>query len=172
MATSTLYDPIMDALLALLQESCGSLFKTYTRRFVTWQQLIQSIENGNPALFQPALLLIDSVGFGGGTTKYEQQGRTPIRRTIQRSIVLYAQITRGNTPGGYDPNVVPGSMFYPLIESVESALEPSPSSSFAVVTLGGRVTHCWLEGEGIIIPGDLDPNGQGMATLPVSILIP
>ena len=168
---STLYEPIMDALLALLQDSCGSLFQTYSRRFVTWENLLQQL-TGDNAIKQPALYLYSGPGFGGGTEQFIQQGRTPAKRIITRTVVIYAQIPGGGLPGGIDVSTPGDSPFYPLIEAVESALDPPDSSILGTVTLGGLVTHCWIEGTGVIVPGDIDPNGQGMATLPVSILIP
>lgn len=169
---STLYDPIMDALLALLQTRCGNTFATYSRRFLTWEALIQVLQSNPQAVPQPALFLYGGPGLGGGTTKYIQAGRTPARRELARTIVIYAQIPGGGTPAGKDATTPGDSVFYPLIEAVEAALEPSPSDSLAVVTLGGLVTHCWIEGDGVIVPGDIDPTGQGMATLPVNILLP
>ena len=58
MATSTLYTPIMEALLALLQSKCGTLFKTYTRRLVMWEQLAQSLQGGGTLIRQPYLYRI------------------------------------------------------------------------------------------------------------------
>lgn len=168
---STVYDPIMDALLALLEASCGSTFKTYSRRFLMWEALINSINN-NTAPAQPALYLYDGPGLGGGVIKYENRGRGPSKRTLTRTIVIYGQIPGGGTPGGIDAVTPGGSVFYPLLEAVEAALEPSPSDSFGTVTLGGLVTHCWIEGDGIIVTGEIDPSGQGMATIPVNIVIP
>ena len=168
---STLYTPIMNALLALIQTNCGALFNTYSRRFVTWENLVASIANGQ-AVAQPALYVYDGVGFGGGTEEYVQQGRTPAKRILSRDIVIYAQIPGGNLSSGVDSTTPGGDVFYPLIEAVEAALEPDDSNAFGVLTLGGLVIHCWIEGRGVIVPGDIDPNGQGMATLPVKILIP
>lgn len=169
--SSVLYEPIMAALLTLLQTSCGSLFQTYSRRFMTWEDLLQQLSAAN-AVRQPALYLYSGPGFGGGTEQFVQQGRTPAKRIITRTIVIYAQIPGGGTPGGIDTTTPGDAPFYPLIEGIESALDPPDSNSLATITLGGLVTHCWIEGTGVIVPGDIDPNGQGMATLPVSILIP
>lgn len=168
---STLYDPMMDALLALLRAECGTLFKTYSRRYLMWEALIAKLADGTCPI-QPALYLYDGPGLGGGMTKYIQSGRTPIRRELSRSIVIYAQLPGGGEPQGIDSDTPGGSVFYPLIEAVEAALEPSPSSSFGTVTLGGLVTHCWIAGDGVIVTGEIDPNGQGMAVIPVNILIP
>lgn len=168
--SSKLYDPIMDALLALLKTN-GDLFEYYSRKFVMFQDIPQMIANGQPVR-QPACLLYDGPGFGGGRIRYENRGRGPGKRTLNRTIVIYAQIPGGGTPGGKDIDTPGASPLYPLIEAIEATLEPSPSSSLGVITLGGLVTHCWIEGEGVIIPGDIDPDGQCMATIPVNIVIP
>lgn len=176
---STIYDPIMDALLALLREQCGDTFKTYGRKFKMWEDMAQQRESqtGKP-VEQPALYLYDGPGLGGGKTSYKQSGRgTPAIRTLSRTIVIYARLPRdGNDPGG--PNIATpgGSVLYPLIEAVETALdsaEPGQSLSQGVLLVTEKMTgHCWLEGDGVLVPGEIDPDGQGMATLPVSIRIP
>lgn len=162
----------MNAVLALIQASCGNAFQTYSRRFITYQDLIQVLQNNPQAVPQPALYVYDGVGFGGGITKYVQQGRTPGNRTLLRTIVIYSQLPGGNQPAGIDSTTPGADAIYDLIEKVETALDPPDSDSFGTVSLGGLVTHCWIEGDGLIVPGDIDPNGQGMATLPLNILIP
>lgn len=170
---STIYEPIMAALFALLQSKCGSTFQTYSRRFLTWEMLLQQLQSSPQVLPQPALFLFGGAGLGGGTTGYVQGGRTPSKRTLKRTIVIYAQLPGGSEPAGSDVSTPGDAVFYPLIESVEAALEPDPANSFGVVTLGGLVTHCWIEGDGVIVTGELDPTqGQGMATVPVNILLP
>lgn len=170
---STLYEPIMDAVLALIEAGCGGAFQTYSRRFITYQDLIQVLQSANPQVVpQPALYVYDGVGFGGGLTQYAQGGRTPSNRTLLRTLVIYSQLPGGNQPAGIDSTTPGADAIYDLIEKVEACFEPSPSSSLATINLGGLVTHCWIEGDGLIVPGDIDPNGQGMATLPLNILIP
>lgn len=170
-----LYQPIVDALMDLLEDECGTTFKYYNRKMVTWEALQQMFQGGNDSaqkFLQPALLLYDGPGMGGGMVTYVQAGRTPGNRTKKVTLVIYAQTPGGGTPGGPGFDIPGTDIFYPLIEAVEAALEPDPSDSFGTVSLGGLVRHCWIEGDGVLIPGDIDPNGQGMATLPVSILIP
>lgn len=167
----SLYQPIMAALLTHLQNDCGVLFKTYSRHLMMYQDLIQRLSTPQ-AVPQPALYVYHGPGFGGGSINYQQAGRTPGRRTISASLIIYAQIPNGGEPSGVDQTTVGADVFYPLIEAIESSLEPDPSSSFGVQTLGNTVLHCWIEGDAIIIPGDIDPQGQGMAALPINILIP
>ena len=163
------YEPIMTALLALLQAKCGGTFQTYKRRFVMWEQLAQQV----PAIAQPALFLFDGVGLGGGRIKYAQKQRgLPPRRTLLRTIVLYAQIPGGGTPGGPDATTPGGTVLGPLAESVEAALATVDDPVQGTLTLGGLVSHCWIEGDGHWVVGDIDPNGQGMVTIPVNIMVP
>ncbi len=37
-------------------------------------------------------------------------------------------------------------------------------------TLGGLVYDCWIEGQVLKVPGDID--GQGLVTIPIKILVP
>lgn len=163
-------DTVMSALLTHLQTQCGATFATYSRRFVTWEELIQRQGSTFPVA-QPALYLFDGVGLGGGETRYEPRGRaTPAVVTMDRTIVVYAQIPSGEV-GNPDATTPGGTVFYPLEEAIFSAMEQSDSLQENTLTLGGLVSHCWLEGNGVIVTGELDPQGQGMMTLPVRIML-
>jgi hypothetical protein len=177
-ATSTVYAPIMNALLALLKVQCGTLFQTYTRRLVMWEQLAQSLQSGGTLIRQPYLCLFDgTITTDSGTIRYHRQGMgVPARREMDKTIVIYAQLpsisAAGNiTAAGIDSFTPGGDIFYPLIEAVESALEPHVEPQGAL-TLGGKVFRCWIEGNSYMFPGDIDPNGQGMAIVPVKIMLP
>jgi hypothetical protein len=166
----SVYEPIMAALLALLQTKCGATFGYYSRRFITWENLIQNVQTGSSPISQPALFLYDGIGFGGGRTKYEQRGRgRPPVRILLRTIVVYARIPGGGTAQGPDALTPGGSVFAPLAESIETALLPD---SEGALTLGGLVSHCWIDGESHWVVGDIDPGGQGMLTMPVQIMLP
>lgn len=166
-------DQVMDALLALLQARCGATFVTYSRRFVTWEDLIQRSKS-SAVVPQPALFLMDGAGLGGGRNTYQPRGRaSPGINIIERTICIYAQMTGAATPGGPDASSFTdagGTIFYPLEEAVINALAQPDSVSENTLTLGGLVSHCWLEGDGIIITGEIDPAGQGMMTMPVRIM--
>lgn len=69
---------------------------------------------------------------------------------------------------GADPSVAPDTALNHLLDAVETALRPGPA--FDAQTLGGLVTHCWIEGQIDIHPGDLD--GVAIAIVPISILCP
>ena len=172
---TSVYEPIMDALLSLLQTQCGDTFLYYSRRFQTWEEVIQNSKRGQPMqLLQPALFLYDGVGFGGGRIKMDPRGRgTPTVRTMQRTIVIYAQLPGGGLADGPDADTAGGTVFAPLQEAVEAAFgQEVGDGPGGAQTLGGLVSHCWIEGDCIWVTGDIDPGGQGMIAIPISIMIP
>jgi hypothetical protein len=138
---------------------------------VMWENLIQSIQNGAAPFQQPAMLLYDGVGFGGGHTTFEQRGRgRPPVRIMHRTIVIYAQLPGSGTPQGPDATTPGGTVFAPLSEAIEGVFQQVDSEG--ALTLGGLVSHCWLQGDSHWLTPDIDPGGQGMLTLPVQIMIP
>lgn len=170
------YEPIMNALLAFLQANClvtnGGPFNTIQRRFITWENLVQSIQSGNSPLLQPAMIVYGGVGFGGGSVKFDPRGRgTPGVRTLSRTLVIYALAPGGGTPAGPDGTTPGDTVLAPLLESVEKAFDAATDSEGAV-TLGRTVSHCWIEGDSHWLTPDIDPGGQGMLTIPVKIMIP
>lgn len=169
-------EPIMDALLAFLQDRCGAAFASYDKRFLMYDDLVQLLLNGTAPKF-PALYLYDGVGFGGGITNWDQsstQGNaTPVKRTMNITIVIYALKPSANTPDGNDNRQTGGLYMYPLTEIVETAMASGDDPSYGVMRLGGLCRRCWIEGQGFLIPGDIDTNsGLTMQTIPVRILIP
>lgn len=169
---SVVYEPIMNALLAFLKAGCSSTFPTIQRRFITWENLAQQIQSGIAPFQQPCLIVYDGIGFGGGKTKYEERGRgRPRVRILSRTLVIYAQLPGGGTPSGPDSTTPGGTVFAPLVESIEAAFDAAIDSE-GTVTLGRTVSHCWIEGDSHWLTGDIDPSGQGMLTVPVQIMIP
>lgn len=171
MATSILYEPIANAFLAFIQANCASTFTTIQRRFITWENMLQLIQNNN-APKMPALMLYDGVGFGGGKVEYQPRGRgTPGVRIMWRTIVIYARADGAATPSGQDATTPGGTLFAPLVESVEAAFDAATDSEGAV-TLGRTVSHCWISGESFWLTPDIDPSGLGMLTIPCQIMLP
>lgn len=163
----------MDALLAYLRAQCGTTFLYYSRRFITWEQMLQNITAGKPVIRQPALFLFDGVGLGGGTDQFDPRGRgSPGVVTLSKTIVIYATLPGGGSPAGPSGLVPGGEVFNPLIEAVEEAMATPDSASQNCLTIGGLVSHCWLEGNGMMMTGEIDETaGQGMLTLPVKIMM-
>jgi len=174
MADSVTYEPVMNGILALLQAALmPGTFRYMARGIVLTEELDQIILQNMPLPFrQPALFLFDGIGWGGGKTIYHRSGRgMPAKRTLLRTIVCYAQFPGAGTPGGPDGTVQSGgTIFAPLVEAVEAALEPSPGEP--AITLGGLVSHVWIEGESHWLTAEIFPNGQGVFTIPVNIVVP
>lgn len=171
---TVLREQVMDALLAYIQAGCTTTFKTYSRRFVTWERLIAKLSNSDPSTPpMPALYLIDSVGLGGGIDHWDPRGRaSPSVVTLTRTIVIYATLPNGDAAQGQDGTTPGGSVFHPLITAVEDTLAVPDSTQQNALTLGGLVSHCWLEGDGMMMTGELDDlRGQGMQTMPVKIML-
>lgn len=171
--TTSFRDQVMDALLASLRTRCGTTFKYYSRKFMTWQDMIQNRQAAKGVIRQPALFLYDGIGFGGGVDNVDQRGRSgPAVVTMSRTIVVYATPPDIGQPGGRvaEPEAG-GTIFYPLIESLEDDGFVSDSPSQNVFTLGGLVSHCWISGDIHFVTPDIDVSGQGMMTVPVSIML-
>lgn len=171
-ALPSTYEPIMNALLALLQaQLTPGTFRTFTRRYLPWETLVSDLGQGNQPFVQPALILYDGVGFGGGKTRFEQRGRgRPPVRIISRTIIVYAQLPGGSTPSGVDRDTPAGSVFGPLSEAIEGVFLTTDSEN--ALTLGGLVSHCWIEGDSHWVTGDIDQYGQGLMTIPVQMMVP
>lgn len=170
--TSTVYEPIMNALVTFLKANCSADFPTIRRRFITWENLIQLVAQDKAPFAQPCMIIYDGIGFGGGKVVYDPRGRgTPGVRTMHRTLVIYAQAPGGGTPAGPDDTTPGGTVFASLVESIENAFNAATDSEGAC-TLGRTVSHCWISGESHWLTPDIDPNGQGMLTVPVQIMIP
>jgi len=168
-------EQIMDALLAILQARLGAagsnVIKSFARRFIMYEDFKNMMANGtSPAL--PALYLFDGTAFGGGVDAWEQRNPgTPDKRTMDRSIVIYATIPGAGSPSGPDGTTSGGHVLQPLIEAVEAGMAPD-NMVLNLLTLGGLCRHAWIEGQGFLVSGDVDPSGLCMQTIPVRILIP
>jgi hypothetical protein len=166
------YEPIATALFAKLNAALvPGVFRYTSRRLLIWEDLLQSIQLGSVPFQQPAMFLFDGVGFGGGRIKVEQRGRgRPPVRIMSKTIVIYAQLPGAGTPAGRDATTPGGTVFGPLQEAVENVFLQVDSEN--ALTLGGLVSHCWIEGDCHWVTADIDPGGQGMMTIPVQIMLP
>lgn len=137
-------ETILQALFLLLTR--GGRFETVGRRLILWTQVAA----------QPALFLRHV-----GDSYSPHATRLPPRIVMHCEIWLYSN-------AGQDPDAAPEIALNILLDAVETLLRPLPGRE--AQTLGGLVTHCWIEGQVEIHPGDLD--GQAIAIVPVKILVP
>lgn len=139
-------EAIYTALFNLLKTAPG--FKFFSRRMKMWTDV--------PDAQKPCLIMFTP------TEQWVSTGlQNPQKTTLDVTLFIY-------TIDGRDPNAVPIIPMNNLCDAVGSVLLPSPV--YQNQTLGGLVSNCWIEGEVYKEPGDLD--GDGLAMIPVKILVP
>jgi hypothetical protein len=134
----------MSALMAVLSNITS--FKTIGRRFQFWDQT-----PNQPALFVHHIA--------------DEYQRT--RTGMPAKVVMECQAWIYDN-SGQAVTAIPETNLHNLIDSIEVAL--APPLGFPAQTLGGIVTHCWIEGRIDIHPGDAGP--QAIAVMTIKILIP
>lgn len=126
-------------------------FKMVSRRWQTFDDV--------PSESMPCLFL-NQVGEDPA-----QSRGLPGKWTLHTHLWIYI-----NSEAQTDQTVIPSQILNPLIDAIENvALAPDDHSKM-VCTLGGLVSHCWIEGavetsEGVL--GDTE-----IARIPVGILVP
>jgi hypothetical protein len=136
-------EDVMQALFGLV--TAGGAFATAGRRLLMANQVAE----------QPAVFVRNA-----GEHWERSHTRMPPKVTMEIEIWLYSR-------GGADPSMPPAVALNVLIDTVGRALSAFPGDA---QTLGGLVTHAWIEGAVELWPGDLD--GQAIAIVPVKILVP
>jgi len=156
-------EQVMAAMLAAA--SAAANFKTVSRRVVLAPSSAGTPVPATPAL-QPALYLLED-----NEQTIQKTHGAPWKRLWRVQLWVWAQIPNGATPGVPDVTIPGGAVINPLLESIETVFQPD-SVEYGVFTLGGLVERCWIEGTTVKITGDLNPDGQCLAIVPVSILVP
>lgn len=138
-------EAIYDALWEL--GTSAARFATANRRLRHWADVA-------PAE-QPALFLSEK----GGQAAVKKLG-TPIVWTLYAEFYLYAHSS--------DPDLAPATILNPLLDALEAALAPSPTTGIQNLGLPQMVQHAYITGkvqtdEGVL--GD-----QAIAIVPVEIL--
>ena len=136
-------ETIMAALFALV--SASPSFVTKSRRLQLWGSLSASEK---PAIFQYER-----------DDEYTQGKLYTTIVTMQVDLYIY-------TAPGIDSGITPISVLNPLIDAVDAALRTGVINNRQ--TLGGLVSHVWVDGKVMKDPGDLD--GDGVAVIPLKIL--
>lgn len=116
---------------------------------------------------QPAIYLLED------HEMTENKGRgTPGVRTWYVILWVYCQSARSSTTPGISDGVTPGATaINTLIEAIEATLAPD-NAGRQELTLGGLVQYCRIEGQTVKVSGDLNPDGQCFAAIPLKILVP
>lgn len=139
-------EAIYSALFALASSSAS--FVTRSRRLRLWS----SVPPGD----KPALFLSER-----GEHVAHASEAVPETVTLHAEFYIY-------TDAAQDQTATPASTLNALLDALDTALRPDALTGKQ--TLGGLVSHCWIEGRILKDPGDLD--GSGIAVVPVKILVP
>jgi hypothetical protein len=139
-------ESILNALFARV--SGAAAFATASRRLKLWSSVAPSDK--------PAIFVAER-----GDIYARASEATPETVTMQIELYIYSD-------AGHDQSVVPAGALNALLDAVDTALKPDALSGKQ--TLGGLVSHCWIEGKILKDAGDLD--GSGVAVVPVKILVP
>lgn len=127
---------------------------------------LQPDNTPSTAFDQPAMFLVE----GDETTVQGGRG-SPDKRTWRGMVWIFAKVPDGVRPGEQDFTTPGASVINPLIDAIEAAMGPDDVTQ-NVLTLGGLVSHAWIAGNTIKVPGDLNPDGQCFAAIPINILVP
>lgn len=121
-------------------------FLTVSRRLKIWRDVAA----------QPALFVRNA-----DDTVADRPHRMPARLTMNAEAWVYNQTGPGEANA---PSVLQNYLLDALCDALE------PATGVELLTLGGLVHNCWIEGTIERHPGDLD--GQAIAIIPISILLP
>lgn len=143
----TIYEALFQK-LATLSAGGTPLFKSTSRRLKHWNDVAPEL--------QPSLYVIQlretAVQVRGMPNKW--------RCSVDAYIYVH-------TGAQQDPNVIPSQLLNPLLDAVEAALAPEAGPE-NVQTLGGLVSHCWIEGDIETSEGLL--GDQEVAIVPINFL--
>ena len=124
------------------------LFKTATRKPDTWENVAPED--------QPALLLRQK------TETAKRRKGFPTVWTLESDLLVYVHTGAQN-----DPSLVAAQILNPLLDAIEASIAVDDISNDAC-TLGGRVSHCAIEGPIEIFLGNL--GDEATAIVPLHIL--
>ena len=144
-------ETIYAALFALAAQSAG--YVTTSRYLQHWSEVSPEAQ---PALYQRQVS--ESVARVRGV---------PQQMTLNVEIYIYVRTNAQML----DPTIVPSTLMNPLLDALETALAPTGKDlQLQTQTLGGLVSHCWINGTTEIFEGFLAD--QAVAIVPISILVP
>lgn len=125
-------------------------FVTTGRRLVMWDRVPK---DQRPALFQVE-----------HAETYSRQSETQRKRDLHVTLFIYTDSSDKTVDGIVVLNTI--------LDELDAALDPAAADAFARgrQTLGGLVSHCFIDGDVVKDSGDLD--GVGLLVVPIRILVP
>jgi hypothetical protein len=146
-------EAIMSALFALLSGATfaplsdgNTGFVTKSRRLKLWTDVGE----------QPAIFMAEH----SENPSYQAEN-SPQKNSLDVEVYVYFK-----TP--VTDEVKPAIDLNSILDGIDAALAPSITTGKQ--TLGGLVSHCRIDGKVLKDPGDID--GQGLAVIPIKILVP
>ena len=125
-------------------------FKLATRKLKMWED----VEPED----QPALLQLQR------RETVERPRGMPAKWTLSLDLYFYVHTGASN-----DTDIVPSQLFNPLMDAIEAAMVVDDVGNNAV-TLGGIVSHCFIDGAVEIFEGNL--GDQLVAIIPITVVVP
>lgn len=112
-----------------------------------------------PEAMRPALIMVDK------TEEYAPEF------TGQPSLItLHVMLGIYIWADGLPQDASGMTLINPRLDALDQLLAPKSMLETQAQTLGGKVNHCWIEGRIYKVSGDLD--GDGVAVVPIAILVP
>ena len=139
-------EQVLQALIDLASNTAK--FKTITRKFKMWNEF--------PPADCPVLIIMQ----GDEEAQPAPRG-LPTRWTLNYEFVVYHFQEQ-------DIDTSPMTALNELLEAVEGILKPDTDNQGETCTLGGLVSHAWIQGKVEIFEGLL--SGHSVAIVPVSVL--
>lgn len=149
-------EAIWAALFAYLKTKLSASFVTIGRKHVPPPQLTIPEQ---PALFQVAARELHIPTHPPGA---------PTKLVLRGFLVVYCYVDAAQEDTGSE-TLLGETLLNNLLLAIDQALLPDDFAT-GKFTIGGLVTHCWIEGD-----SDMDPGifgNQAAALLPLNILVP
>ena len=148
-------EAIWAALFAWFKAQLGSNFVVYSRKHTAPPQLVPADQ---PAFFQVAV-----------REKHvpDKPPGAPSKLLLRGYLILYIFDNSPTEDVGQE-TVLAETTMNNLLQAIDAALVPD-NPTFGKFTIGGLVTHCWIEGDSDLDPGIFGP--QCAAILPIFILV-
>ncbi len=148
-------EAVWAALFDSLHSNLGTRFKSMGRRHIAPPALSTSLQ---PALFQVAAKEMHIP---------QKPPGAPSKLVLRGFLILYVFDDSPNENIGQE-TILGETQLNNLLMAIDGAFLPDDPTT-GKFTLGGLVTHCWLEGDSDLDPGIFGP--QAAAILPVNILV-
>lgn len=151
-------EAIWAALFAYFRQQLGNQFVSMGRKHIPPGKVGLSIPN-QPAFFQVA---------GKETHIPQKPPGFPPKLVLQGWLIVYAYGPMVNENIGQE-TVLGETVMNGFLKAIDDVMQPDNMQT-GKFTVGGLVTHCWIEGETKLDPGIF--GAQMAALLPINILVP